>query len=314
MSRNLLFALVGLALVFFASPAKAQNFFMATGTGSQEVTVEPTGLETESTCVLTFRILNDETMLSYILQCFNMSEVTQAHIHLGNIHENGPSVIDLIKARDLNPTGPINGLLQQGTLTDENVKTEETTLADVLQAMRSDETYFNVHTETNPKGEVRGQISVIQDKKIVDEFFLAAASGTNQMPEPVLTEAKCLASFRVPEGESQIKYKLKCWNITEVTQAHIHVGQGTGTGNFVAFLFPLGDPTGPINGFIKRGDDKSKGTLTAADLTNDLKGMTISDLVNLMRSDAAYLNVHTAANLPGEVRAQITLIESLGGF
>lgn len=50
--------------------------------------------------------------------------------------------------------------LAKGAITapDEGIGCGWETLADVLEAMRSGDTYVNVHTVDNPPGEVRGQI------------------------------------------------------------------------------------------------------------------------------------------------------------
>lgn len=307
MRRWMLWWCVQTMFLVLASNVLAQNFFMANGTGSQEVTDTPEGVVSEASCVVTFRAFDDETSLSYTLQCFNITDVTQGHIHLGDIHNNGPNVAILFGPRDKeNPTGPVNGLLQQGTLTTDDLK-EEKTMAEVLQAMRSDGAYMNVHTEGNLKGEVRGQIVTIQDTKIVDEFFIAPASGTNQFPDPVDTEAKCLASFRVLDNGERLKYKLKCWNIVGVTQAHIHLGKGTENGSPAAFLFGPVSSTEEINGKL------SSGVLTDADVV--IEGMALADIIDALGSDEAYLNVHTEDNPLGEVRGQVSLVGNLaGGF
>ena len=49
----------------------------------------------------------------------------------------------------------------------------------------------------------------------------------------------------------------------------------------------------------------SKGTLTADDLSGDLMGKSLKDLVKLIKSGDIYVNVHTDANPNGEIRGQI---------
>lgn len=67
-----------------------------------------------------------------------------AHIHLGDIGENGPVVFNL----DVTPSSATSGKLS-GTfdLTDEQVAT-----------FLDGDYYVNLHTEKNPMGELRGQI------------------------------------------------------------------------------------------------------------------------------------------------------------
>ena len=79
----------------------------------------------------------------------------------------------------------------------------------------------------------------------------------------------------------------------------------------VAVLFPPGDATGAINGLLKRGSVKSKGTLTDMDL---MEGFTLDTLIEAMTTDNAYINVHTEANMPGEVRGSIALVDTFALF
>jgi hypothetical protein len=88
-----------------------------------------------------------------------------------------------------------------------------------------------------------------------------------------------------------------------VTGVHIHSGKQGQNGPVIAGLFnpsKSGPPTGTINGQLK------KGTLTSADLSGPLAGKQISNLVNLIKSGGAYVNVHTTQNQNGEVRGQIS--------
>ena len=49
-----------------------------------------------------------------------------------------------------------------------------------------------------------------------------------------------------------------------------------------------------------------KGKITSSDLQGQLAGKQISDLVNIIKSGQAYVNVHTDKNQNGEIRGQIT--------
>jgi hypothetical protein len=87
---------------------------------------------------------------------------------------------------------------------------------------------------------------------------------------------------------------LKVTNINSVIGAHIHSGSAKQNGPIVLFLFGnpsmSGPPTGKVNGLL------SKGNSTATDLKGPLAGKQLSDLVNLIKSGNAYVNVHTTQN------------------
>ncbi|MGA9149354.1 MAG: CHRD domain-containing protein [Candidatus Nitrosopolaris sp.] len=99
----------------------------------------------------------------------------------------------------------------------------------------------------------------------------------------------------------------KCLNVTNINSvigAHIHSGSAKQNGPIVLFLFGnptmTGPPTGKVNGLL------SKGNSTASDLKGPLAGKELTDLVNLIKSGNAYVNVHTTQNPKGEIRGQIT--------
>lgn len=304
----------GLLFAFSASQTWAGNHVaFASGTGSQAM--PPGGVETDGTCQLYLELV-PMTAVKYKLQCFNLSGVTQAHIHTGKAQENGGILAPLFGLVD--PTGEIDGTLSEGMIEGSDIVMEGVALGDLMNMIRSDQTYLNVHTDANPPGEVRGQITGrVNDSLVVSASYTATATGSQEIAEGnadgITTDATCFAAFRVSGlADDGLKYKLKCWNITGVTVAHIHAGSAQENGQPVIFLFPPGDPTGDVNGLIRRGADKSKGTLRDEDLIGTLEGMTIADLAAILQADGAYLNVHTDANPPGEVRGQISFVGSIG--
>jgi len=314
MRKAFIFTVLASMIIAFGATAQAAPIVIASGTGSQQTgegVDAVNGVLTDGKCILTVRHAGEgnEIEFTYTLQCFDITGVTQAHIHTGTADGVGPVAVRIF--------GPVegqdfNGLVAEGSFGADEII--DLTPEELNGLVHSDGVYLNVHTTANPPGEVRGQLVAVDDSNVVEEFFLATASGSQQRDETVATDASCLASFRV-KGEN-LKYKVKCFNIDGVTQVHLHLGSAQSLGAPVAFLFPIGEPTGPINGKMTRANgDKSSGSLRSGDLLNDLMGTAISDLVDFMRTDGVYLNVHTAANPPGEVRGQITVVETLaGGF
>jgi CHRD domain len=149
-----------------------------------------------------------------------------------------------------------------------------------------------------------GLTTTIFAQKILYNHFTTKLSGSNEAP-PVATAALGIAIFHTLHvGHQQvINYELHLKNIRGVTGAHIHIGNQGENGPVVAGLFNPsmnGAPTGAINGLL------SSGTLTSSQLAGPLAGKTIDNLLVIIRSGGAYVNVHTTQNQNGEVRGQIS--------
>lgn len=88
--------------------------------------------------------------LTYTLTFEDLSgPATAAHIHGPATRQQSAGVVDPLG--DKNPTSPVTGSV---TLTDDQVK-----------MLQSAKLYANVHTATNPGGEIRGQITGLQTRK-----------------------------------------------------------------------------------------------------------------------------------------------------
>jgi CHRD domain len=126
------------------------------------------------------------------------------------------------------------------------------------------------------------------------------------------TNAQGQAIFNLAEDGQSIDYRLIASNIDNVVQAHIHIGPPGVNGPITVFLFgPVAAGGGPHDGVL------ATGTITAANLIGPLVGQPLSALVEAMRSNNAYVNVHTndgvdpintgPGDFPGgEIRADIS--------
>lgn len=96
--------------------------------------------------------------ISYGINVQNIEEVTAAHIHMGNSEENGPVVVTLFDPQT--PTGSINGELAGATITSQNLEgpLKGRQISNLVDLFDAGEAYVNVHTLTNPDGEMRGTI------------------------------------------------------------------------------------------------------------------------------------------------------------
>jgi hypothetical protein len=113
----------------------------------------------------------EEGVISFALSYEDLkSDVLMAHIHLGQAGVNGGVIAWLcttpeapLEAPEGTPTCPQSGVVT-GTIraadvvgpTDQALDPGE--MEELIEAIRAEVTYVNVHTETFPGGEVRGQI------------------------------------------------------------------------------------------------------------------------------------------------------------
>jgi hypothetical protein len=97
--------------------------------------------------------------VGYQVNATGLDKVSMAHIHGGKTGENGDPIAML---QIMQSSGPINGTLAQGSITSSDLmgSLAGKSVSDLVSKMQSGEAYVNVHTEANPNGEIRGQISL----------------------------------------------------------------------------------------------------------------------------------------------------------
>lgn len=109
-----------------------------------------------------FRLSSDSTQVDYRLILANIENITQAHIHVAPVGQNGPVVVWLYPEAppaQLIP-GRFDGILAEGTITEADLvgQLADQPLSALIDLMDDGQTYVNVHTLQFPPGEVRGQI------------------------------------------------------------------------------------------------------------------------------------------------------------
>lgn len=145
-------------------------------------------------------------------------------------------------------------------------------------------------SEVNDNGDGMGAVSLL---------FEATLSGDNEVPA-ITSNVSGSATFTLSEDGLTLDYTVTVDGDADVniTAAHIHLGSADENGNVVAFLFAP-DTSEAADSL------EFSGSLTAADLMADLADMDLSELVAILESGGAYVNVHSEGNAAGEVRGQI---------
>jgi hypothetical protein len=184
-----------------------------------------------------------------------------AHIHTGAAGSPGPVVLALCGPC----TSPASGT---GNVPEA-----------VLQAIEAGTAYVNIHTPTNPGGEIRGQLATTAS-------IAAALTSRQEVPKPKGNVKRATGSFSGVVAKlgttGTIAWRLRFSRLTgRAIAAHIHVGRVGKAGPVVVAL------CGPC-----RNGQRGSAKLTAATLA-------------ALAAGRAYVNIHTPKNPGGEVRGQI---------
>jgi hypothetical protein len=254
-------------------PYQAPDHFNAMLTGREEV--PPVATDAVGVSRFTFDSALDT--LHYTIFVRDIANITQAHFHAGWRGENGPVVHWLYDPAGVqapggpfDPDNPVGGAIMldaQSTL-------------DLLSGFY----YVNVHSQTYPAGEIRGQVGGVR-------LFHGSLSGDEEVP-PVVTPASGMGVMALSADTGTLYYRLLVNEITGITQAHIHLGPRGVNGDIVHWLYdPAGvqapggpfDPGNPVSGSL---------------------AFTTENIMDLLVGDY-YINVHTSAHPGGEIRGQI---------
>ncbi|MBL9135805.1 MAG: CHRD domain-containing protein [Verrucomicrobiales bacterium] len=227
----------------------------------------PNPVTTQGAGTATFK-LQGQT-LTFDIQYSGLSgPAILAHIH-------GPAGVDAA-AGVMVDLAPFNGgsFETAGTLSGSVVLT-----AAQKAALLSGKTYVNIHTDANRPGEIRGQILPV--------VMQAVLNGSNERPNPVSTTGAGRGLFMLTGN--QLTFSVSYGGLSgPAIMAHIHgPADAEGTAGVMVDLAPFnGGAFGISGGFA------GSVTLTTDQLTALASGRT-------------YVNIHTDANRPGEIRGQI---------
>jgi len=154
----------------------------------------------------------------------------------------------------------------------------------------------------------------------INKNYNTILSGSQQVP-PVKTNATGIASFELLDDNKTIHYQINILDVPNITGIHIHQGKVGENGDIVVNLYN----NSKQNIFLKENETKisqivsnsvkingnvqssflASGTINNSDLKGPLYGKSISDLINLIKSKNAYVNVHSQSHPDGEIRGDI---------
>ncbi len=143
--------------------------------------------------------------------------------------------------------------------------------------------------------------------------FTTFASGEQEVPPPgVLTDTTARLRLNFARDLSEAEFRLSVFDGEGITQAHLHCARAGENGPVVVFLFNVAPVPGPggvdVNGRIAHGVITNDDILATDPDASPVCGVTINNIASLfaaVRKGVIYLNIHSEANPPGEVRGQV---------
>jgi len=265
------------------------------------------GVTTAGSCRGIARIVHTSRYLEAAVICDNVDAVG-AHIHVAASGSNGGILYHMEIDSSVNAEGTVDGTLIQLSRHDCTARTNagsaqaqgsclnggiqgRTQLSESEYAdFMAGNFYFNVHTPTNPGGELRGQII---PNRILTSTVQCSQSETEVSRGTVVAEtnaagddfATCNASVSIDLSTGVITAIMTPDFAPTINAAHIHQQPDAAS------------LTGPV--IVPLSDD-GNGNYVAADGTV----LTTEQLAGFVNG-LWYFNIHTADNGPGSSRAQI---------
>jgi hypothetical protein len=263
-------AALGLALVVAGGAGargQATNIRIAAAMTSANETPTPKGDVSGARGTFTASLAKTATgaSMEWRLEFSNLSgNAIAAHVHVAAPGQAGPVRVPLCAPCTSGATGTAN------------------IDAAVLDAIQNNRAYVNVHTPTNPAGEIRDQVSAVAGVRTT----LRAAQ---ERPKPKGKVRRAQGTFTATvtkNGDSGvINWRLTFSKLTgRAVAAHIHSG-------------PRGKP-GPV---IVPLCAPCKNGATGRATVN-------ASVLNSLESGRSYVNIHTRKNAAGEVRGQLAAV------
>jgi DNA-binding beta-propeller fold protein YncE len=268
---------------FDGCPVEFPTFVSALN-GAQEV--PPVDTDATATALLQLDADRSELTFAIAIEGIAPDQILQAHLHVAPAGFNGPVVLFL--ANGPPPSPLLRGTLQAADLIPQpDVGVE--TFADFLEALEAGDVYINIHTMSEPDGEIRGQVRA-------PITFAATLSGDQEVP-PVESSATGEAQLTLSADGQRLRYAVDVQGLEsgQILQAHLHAAPRGFNGAVILFLAHANPPL-PL-----------RGVLTAADLLPNVDANinTFADFVAALEAGDVYVNIHTIAQGSGELRGQV---------
>jgi hypothetical protein len=132
-----------------------------------------------------------------------------------------------------------------------------------------------------------------------DDRYEATLTGTSEVPP---SGSDATGSIVLTDRGGQIDFRLDVQNLDLATAAHIHAGAAGVNGGVIVPLFSTNSPAADFSGRLVTDFFVQADILP---LPGAAAAISMDSLRVLMRTGGAYVNVHTTANLGGEIRGQV---------
>jgi hypothetical protein len=130
----------------------------------------------------------------------------------------------------------------------------------------------------------------------------AFLTGAEEVPA-VMAPGSGAARITQVDGNT-LKFEVRVANMTGIIFAHLHNAAVGANGGVVVTLIPTQSPSGLSNGVV------AEGMIDASKLSGPLAGKSIGHLIKELEAGRIYVNIHTSTNRGGELRGQVSVVES----
>lgn len=207
-----------------------------------------------------------------------------AHLHMGISGMTGPVVIPVVSTLAADGRSGMF-LAAKNTFSPGDA---------FIEAMKSRMVYLNVHSLKVPSGELRGQVL----SAAASSAFFAPLSGTEQVPDPVTTDAFDGVTIEV-FGLSIVAVSGSFTNLSSPLAADIAMGAHLHNG--------AAGTNGPVYQPLRSKTTKDGKDGIFKLMQNIYTIANATDLTSLL-TGGTYVNVHSTSFWGGELRGQVTLV------